>query len=191
MRVFILVLVLLTATRARADTSVQASSRTTAQGTPAPPDSVVRDVAGRWMRALMTRDFNTAAAMTSLPFVVTDEGQSQVWESVEKCRTAKRGDELPRALDCLQKFGAAYDQEWTGLDGDWSDYPINVRVRFLPRDRRRGARSVGFFTSDDCPARVLVAVATRPEGARVVGISLVQFDCIDQLPIESSTKRPR
>src|SRR5437868_3851319 len=146
----------------------------------APPESVVRDVAGRWMRALMTRDFNTAAVMTSLPFVVTAEGQSRAAAPAASCRTAKRAGELPRALDCLQKLAASFDQDWTGLDGDFSDYPINVRVPFLSGDRRRSARSVGFFTSNDCPVRVLVAVAARPEGARVVGISLVQFNCIHQ-----------
>ena len=41
--------------------------------------------------------------------------------------------------------------------------------------------------ADDCPLRVLVAVATRPEGARVVGISLVQFDCIDEPAIENQS----
>jgi hypothetical protein len=187
MRLSVLVLTLLVAMRARSDTTVHATSRAAAQGTRAPQDSVVRDVAGRWMHALMARDFKTAAAMTSLPFVVADEGKSLA----SSCRTVKQADQLPRVLGCLQTFAAGFEEEWTGLSDDWSDYPINVRVPFLPGDQRPSARSVGFFTSNDCPVRVLVAVAARAEGVRVVGISLVQLDCIDQPPVESSTKHRR
>jgi hypothetical protein len=138
----------------------------------APSDAVVRKVAYRWMRALMDRDFDAATALTARSLIIADD----VVAPGQGCKSARNPSELRRALACLQAIGASSNGDWD-VTHDWSQYPVNRRVDFLPRDVALRARSTGFDTSNDCVVRVLVAVGRRPEGDRVVGISFQLLYC--------------
>ena len=133
----------------------------------APSDAAVRDIAYRWMKAVMAKDYAAAKALTAPTILVSGDDVGP-----RRCKSARDAAAVDDLLGCVYAVGSSFTTEWVDLDKDWSDFPVNRVAGFLPKGDRAGVRTTGFDTSNDCTVRVLIAVAHRAEGDRVVGLDM-------------------